>query len=385
LGFRVSRSDYESSVPPVTRRLFLQTVGAGLAAPVVFAQSAQAMSTLPNVSVLSADTSAKHAGKSADAKKIKRLPTALVYDEMNKQHAGPPKRPEWPQRYDAILGALRGMKSFSALKTYQARAVTDDEILACHTADYLKCVKREVKIVGLHRLSTGDTWIGQKSFAAAEYAAGAACVGVDAVCGGLAKNVFCLSRPPGHHATASRGMGFCVFNNAAIAVRYAQKKYKIGKTLIVDWDVHHGNGTQEIFYEDPSVFYFSTHQYPWYPWTGEPAETGRGKGLGTTLNCPLKQGSGRKEFWAAFHDKLAPAARKFKPELIVISAGFDARHGDPLGKLELVDQDYTDLTAFVMQLAEETSGGRIVSLLEGGYNIAGIGQAAAAHVERLAG
>jgi acetoin utilization deacetylase AcuC-like enzyme len=218
---------------------------------------------------------------------------------------------------------------------------------------------------------------------AAHFAAGAGCVAVDAVLDGKAKNAFCVVRPPGHHATATRGMGFCIFNNAGIAARYAQRKHGVGKVMIVDWDVHHGNGTQDIFYEDPSVFYFSTHQSPWYPWTGKRDETGRGKGRGTTLNCPLKRGAGRKEFFAAFHNDLMPVFQRFKPELVILSAGFDARHGDPLGRLELVDQDYTDLTAYVMELARPHAGGRIVSILEGGYNLVGLATASTAHCSRL--
>ncbi len=357
-----------------TRRRFLQTVAIGLGAPVLFGRSALGGSLADAVDA----TADKQPAKSG------RLPTALIYDEMNKYHAGAPKKPECPQRYNVILESLKRSSCFKSLTKYQARPASDAELLACHTEKYLACVQRDVKS-GKKRLSTGDTWIGQRSFTAAEYAAGAGCVAVDAVLGGQAKNAFCLSRPPGHHATTDRGMGFCVFNNAAITARYAQKKYGVGKVLIVDWDVHHGNGTQGIFYDDGSVFYFSTHQYPWYPWTGKADETGHGKGLGTNLNCPLKRGAGRKEFLAAFHDKLAPAAKKFKPELIVISAGFDARHGDPLGKLELVDQDYHDLTTLVLELADENADGRVVSLLEGGYNLAGIGNAAVSHVERLVG
>jgi acetoin utilization deacetylase AcuC-like enzyme len=375
-GAAVSRPfAFTSEESRSTRRRFLQTAAAVFGAPVLFGPSVfggTSEESNEEVALASAPTAAKPG----------RLSTALVYDEMEKYHAGPPRRPESPQRYTAILESIKRSPCFKSLKTYQSRPVSQAEILACHTPGYLACVQRDVKC-GKKRLSTGDTWIGQRSFTVAEYAAGAGCVGVDAVLGGQVKNAFCLSRPPGHHATSDRGMGFCVFNNVAITARYAQKKYGVGKVFIIDWDVHHGNGTQEIFYDDGSVFYFSTHQYPWYPWSGAADETGHCAGLGSNLNCPLKRGAGRKEFMAAFHDKLAPAVRRFRPELILMSAGFDARHGDPLGRLELVDRDYFDLTGLVMELAAETADGHLVSVLEGGYNFQTIGYAAASHIERL--
>ncbi len=177
-------------------------------------------------------------------------------------------------------------------------------------------------------------------------------------------------------------MGFCIFNNVGIATRYAQRKHGMGKVLIVDWDVHHGNGTQDLFYEDPSVFYFSTHQSPWYPWTGGRDERGRGKGLGTTLNCPMAAGAGRREFDAAFAE-LAAAADRFKPELVLVSAGFDSRHGDPKGRFELTDADFVALTAKVLDIARHHADGRLVSVLEGGYSLSGLALAAAAHCGRL--
>jgi acetoin utilization deacetylase AcuC-like enzyme len=350
-----------------TRRRFIQTLAFGLGASVPLNASAGAFfSTLTQ--------------KPLPLPAVR--PTALVYDEISKCHVPGPRRRDCPQRYDVVLSALAKCKDFSELKALQARPATDEEVLACHSKAYLSRARREIES-GAGRLSTGDTYVCRQSLKAAYYAAGAACVGVDAVLEGHAKNAFCLSRPPGHHATADRGMGFCVFNNAAIAARYAQRKHKLGKVLIVDWDVHHGNGSQDIFYSDGSVFYFSTHESPWYPWTGTKSETGRGKGLGTNLNCPMSRGAGRKEFLSAFHGLLAPAINRFKPELIILSAGFDARLGDPLGQMKLTDEDYRDLTGLVLEMAHPHAQGRVVSILEGGYNLNNLGSAAAAHCARL--
>jgi acetoin utilization deacetylase AcuC-like enzyme len=225
--------------------------------------------------------------------------------------------------------------------------------------------------------------VDENSWRAALRASGSALAAVDAVCTGKASRAFCVVRPPGHHAGANYGMGFCVVNNIAIAARYAQKRHDIGKVLIVDWDVHHGNGTQDIFYDDGSVFFCSTHQSPWYPGTGAKDETGRGAGLGTTLNFPFPAGSGRVEILGALETKLLSAMDRFHPELVLVSAGFDSRIDDPLGRFTLADADFADLTKLMRGIADTYAHGRLVSLLEGGYSLTGLASAAAAHATAL--
>jgi acetoin utilization deacetylase AcuC-like enzyme len=197
------------------------------------------------------------------------------------------------------------------------------------------------------------------------------------------RNAFCAVRPPGHHATANRGMGFCIFNNVAIAARYLQKKHGIGKVLIVDWDYHHGNGTQDIFYADPSVFYFSTHHYGAYPGTGAPSECGIGAGTGSTLNVPLPVGATDLQICEALEEKLLPAARQFRPDFVLISAGFDAMRGDLLGCFDVTPEGFADLTWLLKQFAEEMCVGRILSVLEGGYRLDGLAECVKAHVAVL--
>lgn len=308
--------------------------------------------------------------------------TALLLDSVYKQHLTGSGHPERPERIDAVRSGLEREGLVRDATRLSPRRANEDEIAMVHAPDYIATVKRDIGR-GAHDLSTGDTAVSPKSLDVALEAAGGVMNAVDSVLEGRTKNAFCAVRPPGHHATAVRGMGFCVFNNVAVAARYAQKKHGIKRVLIADWDVHHGNGTQDIFYTDGSVYFFSTHQSPWYPGTGAANETGESAGKGTTMNCPLPAGSARKEIVGAVRERLLPAMAKFEPELVMISAGFDSRVGDPLGQFRLTDEDFADLTRMLMDVADEHAGGRVVSVLEGGYSLEGLAAGVAAHVKTL--
>jgi acetoin utilization deacetylase AcuC-like enzyme len=304
--------------------------------------------------------------------------TALMSDPIFREHLIGVAHPERPERFDVVMNALAHID----LQRVDARPATEDELLLCHTKAYLDTARSDVA-AGRPILSTGDTDITPNSWDVAVRAVGGVLNAVDTVMSGAANNAFCCVRPPGHHANASRGMGFCLLNNVAIAARYAQRRHGVERVMIVDWDVHHGNGTQDIFYADRSVFFFSSHQWPLYPGTGRADETGDGRAQGTTMNFPLPAGSGRIEVLGAMQQSLVPAAAHFRPDLLLISAGFDSRIGDLLGRFTLTDGDFTDLTRLVMEIADRHAGGRVVSLLEGGYNLDGLASAAAAHVEAL--
>lgn len=308
--------------------------------------------------------------------------TALIADPACLRHDTGPGHPERSARFEAVMKSFTTAGLLDKLTRFQPRAVTREDLLLAHGGRYLDLAEHEITS-HLPQLSTGDTTISPASWDAARVAAGSALAAVDAVMEGKATNAFCVVRPPGHHASADRGMGFCVLNNVAIAARHAQKRHGLKRVLIVDWDVHHGNGTQDIFYDDGSVFFFSTHQSPWYPGTGRANETGAGAGKGTTLNCPLPAGSGRAEIFAAFEKQLVPAVDEFKPEMVFISAGFDSREADPLGQFLLTDADFADLTKLVRGIADRHAKGRVVSLLEGGYSLSGLASAATAHVQAL--
>jgi len=309
------------------------------------------------------------------------MTTALVYDPAFLNH-DTRHHPENPDRLRVILSALKQDEALWAkLKHFSPRPVSDEDIMRCHSHRLIDQVRdlceRGIPFVDL------DTAICPKSFDVARLAAGAAVVAIDQVFNGEADNAIALVRPPGHHATSSRAMGFCLFNNVAIAARYAQVHYGADRVLIIDWDVHHGNGTQEIFYRDPSVYYFSTHQYPYYPGTGAANERGLDKGEGTTLNIPLAEGTSRSVHGEAFIDGLRSIEKAFPPDLIIISAGFDSRRGDPLGGLLLEDEDFAEMTKRVMDIAARDGSGRVISVLEGGYNLDTLGETVRTHVEAL--
>ena len=310
--------------------------------------------------------------------------TALLTDPICREHDPGHGHPESQRRYDAVIAGLSAAGLDEELMALPAREITREDLLLAHTAPYLDLAEQEIRD-GKSQLTTGDTSVCRASWEAASRAAGCALAAVDAVMEGRAENAFCAVRPPGHHATATRGMGFCILNNVALAARHAQRRHGIRRALIIDWDVHHGNGTQDIFYEDASVFFFSTHQWPLYPGTGRASETGAAAGRGMTLNCPLPAGSERAEIFEAFEEKLLPAADAFRPELVLISAGFDSRIGDPLGNFMLTDADFADLTRLALGIARKHAGGRLVSMLEGGYNLGGLASATAAHVAALVG
>ncbi len=308
------------------------------------------------------------------------MSTAFLADPIAKEHDTRPGHPERPARWDAAIRGLNG----APLSTLPAREATRDELKFCHTPGYIDIARRDVES-GRKSLSTGDTDVCLRSYEVALRAVGTCLNAVDLVMKGTADNAFCIVRPPGHHASADCGMGFCLFNNIAIAARYAKNTYGAERVLIADWDVHHGNGTQDIFYDDPSVFFFSTHQSPWYPGTGSVRETGEYEGQGATMNCPFPSGAGRDEILGAFRTRLLPAMREFRPDLVMISAGFDSRAGDPLGQFRLTDADFVELTSLLQEIADQHSNGRLVSVLEGGYSLDGLTRAVAAHTQALTG
>lgn len=311
------------------------------------------------------------------------MTTAIVHHPVFEKHDTGPGHPERPERYSVVMEALRGDAAlWSNLVEIEAGEARRTEIQACHSPQHFKRVERVVN-EGTGYLDA-DTTVSVHSLEAALRGAGAACQAIDAIMRGEAQNAFVPVRPPGHHATPDRAMGFCLFNNVGVAARYAQQRYKeIERVAIIDWDVHHGNGTQGIFYDDPSVFYFSMHQYPWYPGTGTRDESGHGRGRGYTLNVPLRAMTPTAEQRRAFESAMDEIAAKFNPDLILISAGFDAHTSDPLGQLLLTDADFEQMTQVLKDWADKACAGRVVSCMEGGYNLETLGETIRQHVQAL--
>ena len=306
------------------------------------------------------------------------MSTLLITHPDCLDHLTPLGHPERPERLRAIENALE-IEKFQSLARVQAPKAPLDVIALCHPMEYITQISEATPMLGIVHLDA-DTSMSPGTFDAALRAAGGAVHAVDEVMSKKAANAFVATRPPGHHAETARPMGFCIFDNAAIAARYAQQRYGIARAAIVDFDVHHGNGSQEIFWADKTVMYCSTHQMPLYPGTGALTETGE---YDTVVNAPLRPGDGGDAFRAAFESRVLPRLRDFAPELLIISAGFDAHMRDPLANLNLIEADFAWATQKIMDVADRFADGRVVSLLEGGYDLEALAHSAAAHVTAL--
>ncbi len=310
------------------------------------------------------------------------MSTAIVFSDHYLQHETG-RHPERRERYEVAISSLQNDADFwQELVKLSPRPVTDEELQRCHQPQMIEQLRRICEMAPA--ALDADTFVSRESEAVARLAAGGACLAVDAVMNGEADHAFVACRPPGHHATVAQAMGFCLFNNIAIAARYAQATYPdIRNVLIVDFDVHHGNGTQEIFYDDPSVFYYSLHQFPWYPGTGAASERGTQAGEGFTLNVPVPARTEAADYLRMFEQGLDSVMKRFAPDLVLLSAGFDAHISDPLGHLMLTDDDYARLTRRLSELARSACQGRLVSCLEGGYNLRTLGATIHTHVAAL--
>ena len=305
------------------------------------------------------------------------MSTRYFHHSIFSEHLTGPGHPERPDRMKAVAAALEN-ETFQHLDRVEPPEGALESIYRCHPEDHVRRIATTIPDDGMVRID-GDTVVSPKSFTAALHAVGGATAAVDAVISGEAVNAFVGARPPGHHAETATAMGFCLFNTAAIAARHAQAVHGVTRVAIVDWDVHHGNGTQEIFWADSSVMYCSTHQMPLYPGTGAKGETG----AGNIVNAPLSSGDGGDVFREALKSRILPKLKAFEPDLVIVSAGFDAHHRDPLAGLNFTEADFGEATAALMDVTERHCGGRLVSLLEGGYDLEGLALSTAAHVKRL--
>ena len=306
----------------------------------------------------------------------------VTHPDYQSHHTGL-THPERPERLHALLEHLTRTGLMNDLVQVAPRPAERQWIEQIHAPAYVSRVEQYCQ-GGRAIIDSIDTEISPRSYEVSLLAAGGAMAAADAIMAGSLSHAFCAVRPPGHHALKDVAMGFCLFNSVAITARYLQRRHGLSRILIVDWDVHHGNGTQDAFYDDPSVFFFSIHQYPFYPGTGGAAETGEGAGAGYTLNAPMAAGGRDDDYVRVFEQTLAPRVLAFKPEFILVSAGFDAHHADPLAGMNLTEAGYTRLTGIVGSWAADLCGGRVLSLLEGGYDLAALGRSVESHLTALA-
>ncbi|NTE33692.1 histone deacetylase family protein [Agrobacterium tumefaciens] len=308
------------------------------------------------------------------------MATRLYEHPIFLEHITPPGHPERPDRLRSLNIALEH-PNFERLERKEAPQANEDAVLLAHPEEHLLAIMRQIpEEDGEINRVEADTYVSQKSLQAALTGIGAAMAAVDDVFTGAADNVFVAARPPGHHAETAKAMGFCLFNNVAIAARHAQKAHGAERIAIIDWDVHHGNGTQDIFWNDTSVLFCSTHQMPLYPWSGDKNETGVKNNI---VNAPLSPNTGSEYFREAFKSRVLPAIADFSPDLILISAGFDAHHRDPLAQINLVGEDFDWATGRLLEMADKYTSNRVVSLLEGGYDLEGLAESAAMHILRM--
>ncbi len=308
------------------------------------------------------------------------MATRLYEHPIFLEHITPPGHPERPDRLRSLNIALEH-PNFERLERKEAPQANEDAVLLAHPEEHLLAIMRQIpEEDGEINRVEADTYVSHKSLQAALTGIGAAMAAVDDVFTGAADNVFVAARPPGHHAETAKAMGFCLFNNVAIAARHAQKAHGAERVAVIDWDVHHGNGTQDIFWNDTSVLFCSTHQMPLYPWSGDKNETGVKNNI---VNAPLSPNTGSEYFREAFKSRVLPAIADFSPDLILISAGFDAHHRDPLAQINLVGEDFDWATGRLLEMADKYASNRVVSLLEGGYDLEGLAESAAMHILRM--
>ena len=308
--------------------------------------------------------------------------TGFVYHPDYLRHDMGNGHPESPERLRAIVSRFETTGLLRRLSAIRPTPANEEWIAQIHGKGYIDRLKASAPTSGRVALDP-DTALGPGTLGAAFLAAGAGLAAADAIMAGHIDNAFCAVRPPGHHAERNRAMGFCFFNNVAIVTRYLQRRHGVNRILIVDWDVHHGNGTQHSFYSDASVLFFSTHQYPHYPGTGLASERGDPPAEGLTINVPMRAGQGDEEYQEIFQRVLVPAADRFRPDFVLISAGFDAHRDDPLASMDLTDEGYGKLTCVVASIARRHCHGRILSFLEGGYNLLALAASVESHVRVL--